>query len=581
MPIAHSPLARAHAPRQAGGSLLKVSNLAKRFPDAPVFEKVSFVVNAGEKVGLVGPNGSGKSTLLKIIAGRLRADGGSVALGPGDRIGYLEQYPEGDLGRTVADALTALNPEFDAARTALAAATAALGDATRPAAEQGALIDAYGEAFDRFERLGGYEVESRGAAIADGLGLGAIDGDRPVSSLSGGQKTRFALARLLLAEPTVLLLDEPTNYLDLPALLWLERFVIASPHAAIIVSHDRRFLDRTIGGILELDAATHALRRYPGTYSDYALAKVREREKHEASYQDQQERIEAFEKQIGKLKSNALHTETSTHNDYLRGLAKKVARRGKSQERRLERYMESEERVERPEEPKRLYLEDLAAHALTDRRLAVSARDLRVVYGDHVVLNGIRLAVHAGDRLALVGPNGGGKSTLIRALANQGPAELVGEVRYGEGVRVGYLPQEHGGDPVAGARTVLDTYRQSVVGHEDEARAFLDKFLFDEEQIARRLDQLSYGERARLALAILVASGANLLLLDEPTSHLDLAALDRIEAALAQYPGPLVVASHDRYFLSRIGVTGVLYLADGQLRRLANLEAYEREALAG
>ncbi len=559
--------------------MLKVSNLAKRFPDGPVLEKVSFVLNAGEKVGLVGPNGSGKSTLLKIIAGRLRADGGAVAVGPGDRIGYLEQYPEGDLGRTVADALTALNPEFDAARAALAATTAALSDPTRADVDQAALIDAYGEAFDHFERLGGYEVEARGAAIADGLGLGAIAGDRLVSTLSGGQKTRFALARLLLAEPTVLLLDEPTNYLDLPALLWLEHFVAASPHAAIIVSHDRRFLDRTIGGILELDPATRTLRRYPGTFSDYAAAKAREREKQESSYQDQQERIAAFEKQIGMLKGKALATEHTTIHFHYRKIAKKVAKRGKSQERRLERYLEDEDRVERPELPKRLYLDDLAEHALTDRRLAASARDLRVVYGEQVVLDDVGLEVHVGDRLALVGPNGGGKSTLIRALAGAAASRISGSVRYGEDIRVGYLPQEHGGDPVAGAKTVLATYREHVIGHEDEARAFLDKFLFDEDQIARPLDQLSYGERAKLSLAILVASGANLLLLDEPTSHLDLSALERIETTLAEYPGPLVVASHDRYFLSRIGVTGVIYLADGRLRRLASLEEFEREAL--
>lgn len=566
--------------------MLKVSNLAKRFPEAPAFEKVSFVLNAGEKVGLVGPNGGGKSTLLKVIAGRLRADEGAVALGPNDQIGYLEQYPEADLGRSVAEALTALNPEFDAARAALAAATAALGDESLDGERQAATIEAYGAALDTFERLGGYEVESRAEAIAEGLGLGAIDGARLVSSLSGGQKTRLSLARLLLAEPTVLLLDEPTNYLDLPALLWLERFIAASPHAIIVVSHDRRFLDRTVGGILELDPETRTLRRFAGNYSDYAQARARERAKQEVAYQDQQERIGAFERQIGKLKGNAQFTESATQNDHLRRLAKKVAKRAKAQESRLERYLESEERLDRPEEPKRLYLDDLAAHALTDRRLVVAARDLRLAYGEQTILDGVDLTVHGGERLALVGPNGSGKSTLIRALAGQLPG-LRGEVRYGEEVRVGYLPQEHGGANAfpgateAGARTVLETYRASVVGYEDEARAFLDKFLFTGEQVFRRIDQLSYGERAKLSLAILVAGGANLLLLDEPTSHLDLPALDRIESALAEYPGPLVVASHDRYFLEQIGVTGVLYLAEGRLRRLAGLEEYEMGMVGG
>lgn len=559
---------------------LKVSNLAKRFPDGLIFEKVSFVLNPGEKVGLVGPNGGGKSTLLKVVAGRLAADGGVVSLAPGDRVGYLEQYPEADLGRAVAEALTAANPEMDAARAAMARAGARLSAPGLAPADQETALAAYGEAAERFERLGGYEVEVRAAMIADGLGLGAIDGARPVSSLSGGQKTRLALARLLLAEPTVLLLDEPTNYLDLPALLWLERFVAASPHAAIIVSHDRRFLDRTVGGILELDPETRLLRRYAGTYSDYAAAKAREREKHEAAYQDQVERVAAFERQIGMLRGKAMHTETHTQNDFYRRLAKKVARRAKSQERRLERYLESEERLERPDDPKRLYLDDLAEGALTDRRLVAAAAGLGVAYGDATIFDGLDLAIHGGDRLAIVGPNGGGKSSLLRALAGRLPGHTRGTVRYGDGVKVGYLPQEHGGDPVAGARTVLETFRADVVGYEEEARAFLDKFLFSGEQVSRRLDQLSYGERAKLALAILVASGANLLLLDEPTSHLDMAALERIESALAEYPGPLLVASHDRYFLAQIGVNGILLLEDGRLRRLASLEEYEQRAVA-
>jgi ATPase subunit of ABC transporter with duplicated ATPase domains len=554
---------------------LHVSDLAKRFPDGPVFEHISFVLNPGEKVGLIGPNGSGKSTLLKIIAGRLRQDGGAVSVGPGDRIGYLEQYPEAELGRTVGAVLTAINPEMDEARTAMATSGAALATPDLDQGAQESALAAYGAAAERFERLGGYEVEARAAAVADGLGLGAIEGARLVASLSGGQKTRLSLARLLLAEPTVLLLDEPTNYLDLPALLWLERFLASSPHAAIIVSHDRRFLDRTVAGILALDPETRTVKRYVGGYTAYSAARARERQRQETAYQDQVARIAAFEQDISKLKSNAQYTESSTQNDYIRGRAKKVAKRAKSQERRLERYIDGEERVERPQAPRHLYLADLAADALIDERLAVAAHDLRVAYGGAVVLDGVDLALHGGERLALVGPNGGGKSTLLRVLAGQAVGAMSGTVRYGEGIKVGYLPQEHGGDPVAGARTTLEAFRAEVVGYEDEARAFLDKFLLSGELVGRRVEQLSYGERAKLALAILVAGGSNLLLLDEPTSHLDGGAIEQIEAALSEYPGPLIVASHDRYFLSQIGVTGVLVLEDGRLRRSDTLEEYE------
>jgi ATPase subunit of ABC transporter with duplicated ATPase domains len=204
---------------------------------------------------------------------------------------------------------------------------------------------------------------------------------------------------------------------------------------------------------------------------------------------------------------------------------------------------------------------------------------VRFGYGEMPVLDGVDLEIHGGDRLALIGANGSGKSTLLRVLAGELPSS--GEIRYGDGVSVGYLPQEQGADGAAGRRTVLETFRTGVVGHEDEARAFLDKFLFTGDEVHRRVNQLSYGERSKLALAILVAGGANFLLLDEPTSHLDLSAVERIESTLADYPGPLLVTSHDRYFLRAIGVTGVLMLEDGRLRRLNDLDSYEAEIVTG
>lgn len=559
--------------------MLKVSNLSKRFPDGPVLEGVTFILNAGERVGLVGPNGSGKSTLLKIIAGTLRPDSGAVTLGQSDRVGYLAQYPEDALHLTVEEALAAADAELDAARREMDAAIAEMARPDLPPDDQDVAMERYAAAVERFEGLGGYEFEHRAEAVRDGLGLAEIGLDRVVATLSGGQKTRLALARLLLAAPTILLLDEPTNYLDLPALLWLERFVADSQQAAIIVSHDRRFLDQTVSGILELDAETHRLKAYPGTYSDYAETKEREREKEAAAYQDQVERIEAFEKQIRDLQYKARYTEGSTTNDFYRGIAKRVAKRAKSQERRLERYKQEDGRLERPEEAKRLYLKDLTESALKDARLAVSAHDLRFSYGDTMLFDGIDLDVHGGDRLALIGANGSGKTTLLRALA--GEIEVEGTIRYGDGVQVGYLPQEQPATDAAGTRTVLETFRAGVVGYEDEARAFLDKFLFSGDEVMRRVDQLSYGERSKLGLAILVASGANFLLLDEPTSHLDLSAVERIEGALIDYPGPLIVTSHDRFFLRRIGITGVLLMEDGKLRHLHDLDDYEAEIVTG
>jgi ATP-binding cassette, subfamily F, member 3 len=559
--------------------MLKVSNLSKRFPDGPVLEGVTFILNAGERVGLVGPNGSGKSTLLKIIAGSLRPDSGAVTLGPSDRVGYLAQYPEDVLHLTVDQALAAADASLDAARREMDAAVSDLARTDLSDEEHEAVMASYASAVERFEGLGGYEFEHRAEAVRDGLGLTEIGLDRVVNTLSGGQKTRLALARLLLAAPTILLLDEPTNYLDLPALLWLERFVAASQQAAIIVSHDRRFLDQTVTSILELNAETHKMKAYPGNYTEYAETKEREREKEAAAYQDQVERVEAFEQQIRDLKHKARYTENSTIHFHYRKIAKGVAKRAKSQERRLERYKSEEDRLERPEEEKRLYLNDLAESALKDHRLAVSAHDLRFGYGNTLLLDRIDLDVHGGDRLALIGANGSGKTTLLRALA--GEIKVDGTIRYGDGVQVGYLPQEQPTTSEAGRKTVLETFRAGVVSYEDEARAFLDKFLFTGDEVMRRVDQLSYGERSKLGLAILVASGANFLLLDEPTSHLDLSAVERIEQAMIDYPGPLIVTSHDRFFLRRIGITGVLMLEDGKLRHLDDLDSYEAEIGTG
>jgi len=559
--------------------MLKVSNLSKRFPDGPVLDGVTFILNAGERVGLVGPNGSGKSTLLKIIVGTLRPDSGAVTLGQSDRVGYLAQYPEDALHLTVDEALTTADAALDAARREMDAAVADLARTDLSDDEHEKVMARYASAIERFESCGGYEFEHRAEEVRDGLGLAEIGLERVVSTLSGGQKTRLALARLLLTAPTILLLDEPTNYLDLPALLWLERFVAESQQAAIIVSHDRRFLDQTVTSILELDAETHKLKAYPGNFTAYAEIKEREREKEAAAYQDQVERIDAFEQQIRDLKYKARYTETSTIHFHYRKIAKGVAKRAKSQERRLERYKGEEDRLARPEEEKRLYLKDLAESALKDHRLAVAAQDLRFGYDETTLLDGITLDVHGGDRLALIGANGSGKTTLLRALA--GDIDVAGTIRYGDGVQVGYLPQEQPATTETGRKTVLETFRAGVIGYEDQARAFLDKFLLTGDDVMRRVDQLSYGERSKLGLAILVASGANVLLLDEPTSHLDLSAVERVESALIDYPGPLIVTSHDRFFLRRIGITGVVMLENGKLRRLDDLDSYEAEIVTG
>jgi ATP-binding cassette subfamily F protein 3 len=553
-----------------------VSALSKSYYHQPVLRDVSFALNPGERLGLVGPNGSGKSTLLRLLAGELRPDSGSVRLAPGERVAYLPQYPQDELDLPVRESLLCgvgpvaeLERRIEGLERALSAAG---GEALQP------LLAEYAAARDEHERLGGYELDARIGAVLDGLGLGAPL-DTPVRALSGGMKTKLSLARLLLAGASVLLLDEPTNYLDLPALLWLERFVTQGDRSYLIVSHDRRFLDRTVTGILELLPEEHTVRSWPGDYTAYAQAKEKEREKQLEAYLLQRAERRRIEEDIRRTKEQANRTQKETQHDYIRARAKKVAAKAKARETRLERMLSSEDQVEKPGRSWGLNLGDLGearAHTIEDDRTVLEVSGLRAGYGGREVLRGADLLLRGRDRVALLGPNGSGKSTLLGCVTGRVPHG--GAARLGSGVRLGALSQE--GDELQLDATVLDLFRARTRMYEDEARAQLHRFLFAGDEVFKPVRALSYGQRAKLALAMLVLSDANFLALDEPTSHMDLQALEAVEGALAAYRGPLLVVSHDRYFLDRIGINRVETLEAGRLRPVESVEAYEREALA-
>jgi ATP-binding cassette subfamily F protein 3 len=407
-----------------------------------------------------------------------------------------------------------------------------------------------------------------------------VDLDMPVSVLSGGNKTKLSLARLLLSDASILLLDEPTNFLDLPALLWLERFVNEGDRAYIIVSHDRRFLDRTVSSILELDAATHSLRQWPGNYSEYNEARLKEEQKRLEAYQDQQEAIARIEEDIRRTREQARSVEARTKSgpgaDVQRRLAKKVAKKAKVRERRLERQLETE-RIEKPRQGWGLHLADLGRNPIEDNRTVLEVENLHAGYDEREVLRGVSLLLRGRDRLALLGENGSGKSTLLRCIA--GIMQYRGSVRTGPSVRLGVLSQE--ADELPLDRSVLDIFRSRTQMYEDEARTYLHKFLFKGQEVFKSVRSLSYGQKAKLALAILILSDANFLMLDEPTSHMDMPALEAIERAVARYVGPLLLVSHDRYFLSQIGVTRVEVLEDGVLRSVESVEEYEGELAEG
>jgi ATP-binding cassette subfamily F protein 3 len=552
--------------------VLQVSNLSKSFGDHQLFEKVSFAVNAGQRAGLIGPNGCGKTTLLQILVGAMSPDTGSARLSPGDlRAGYLAQALEYEPGQTVGQVLKGAVAGLVKAERQLETLSARMAAAKGPALER--LLAEYGRALEAFERLGGYGLESRSEAVLGGLDLRHVDQQTPVDILSGGQKTRLGLARLLLSSPDLLLLDEPTNHLDIQALEWLEGFLRGFRGAVIIVSHDRALLDRTVDTILELDPQARTLKVYPGNYSDYVEAKEHEQEKHWAAYKDQQEFIAHLQSTLAAKKGYARSIEQGTIDFAPRKIAKGIARKAVVQQRRLERLLESEERIDRPERIWQMKLE--FGEPPASGRDVLCLERLSAGYGQQVLLRDVDLTLRAGERVALVGANGSGKTTLARLIAGE-LEPLAGRVRLGAGVKLGYYAQEQ--EDLDPESTPYDTVRSMAAMDETEARSFLHYFLFGGDEVFVRVGSLSFGERARLALACLVAQGCNFLLLDEPINHLDIPSRSRFEQAIAAFEGTVLAIVHDRYFIERFA-TGLWAIEGGTLVTYPDLEAMRRVRL--
>jgi ATP-binding cassette subfamily F protein 3 len=540
--------------------MLQGQHLRKSYGAVTVISDVSFILNDNQHVGLIGPNGVGKSTLLRCLIGAEQLDAGTIVKSPPDlSIGYLAQA-FGDLGeRSVGEVIAAARVDVLQAEQDLQAAAEALATAS----DVDVAMARYDAAMARFEALGGYEHEQRATAILQGLGLGGIDLATPVAILSGGQKTRLGLAALLISEPDLLLLDEPTNHLDVEALAWLEDFVRGYPHAMLIVSHDREFLDRTVMRILYFDPHTRTVQSYPGNYSDFAAARAHEREVQATAWHEQQTYIQQVESNIRRMQGQAQSIQRGPKRgrDFYGRVSAKVARLAKARTHKLERYLASDERVEKPREHWGLKLD--FGPPPPSGRAVLRLEDVSFGYaGQPLLFSEVTLDVRYSERIAVVGPNGAGKTTLLRLITGQMPPQ-TGTVRLGVNVRLGVMAQEQ--ETLDLQRTVLQTVLQERAMSETEARNFLHFFLFGGDSVFRTVGACSLGERSRLQLTRLVLRGCNLLLLDEPLNHLDIEGREHFEAALDAFAGTVITVSHDRAFL-RSFAERVVEVRDGLVR---------------
>jgi ATP-binding cassette, subfamily F, member 3 len=521
--------------------MLSIHNLSKNFGIQPILQNVNFNINDGERIGLIGPNGSGKTTLMRILAGLEHQDSGDVSSTRiGIRIRYLAQGMDFTPEQTLRDALkpdstTQTDPAID---------VESLAAALSQDPNNSTLQHQYDHALAKLSTFN-FQPES----ILAPFGLAHLLLDTSISNLSGGQKTRLMLARVLLEEPHLLLLDEPTNHLDIEMLEWLEGWLNHFKGAVLIVSHDRMFLDNTVTSILELDSVTHTIRSYAGNYSDYVDAKQKEQAKQWDAYRDQEVEIRRMKDDINRTKQQALHVEMTTtpRQPGVRRIAKKVAVKAKSREKKLDRYLKSDERVDKPLQGWQMKLE-LGAPDHQSKDVLVT-ESLSIGYTpENPLLVDLNLFIRAGQRIVLTGPNGAGKTSFIRTIVGMLPP-LSGTFRLGGATKLGYMAQEQ--ELLNPNFSALQTIQSVAIFNETEARNFLHYFLFKGDIALHPSRELSFGERARLQLATLVAQGCTFLVLDEPINHLDIPSRERFEEALENFKGTILAVVHDRSFIGR------------------------------
>ena len=533
--------------------LLSATDLTKSYAGTPVLRGVSLALEPGEKVALVGRNGVGKTTLLRVLAGLEAPDGGTRAVSSGAVVGYLPQDPTVDEQRTLWEEAAAPFAGLAATEHRLAELEALLaapeihGDEARLSEA----LEEYGRLRERFETQGGFRYESQIRQTLLGLEFQPEQFQQRLASMSGGQRSRAALARLLLAAPDLLLLDEPTNHLDLAGQEWLEAFLRQYAGAILIVSHDRFLLDVVTTRTVDLDEGR--VDEYRGNYSYYVVERTARRAKQLEAFERQQEEIENLKAYIRRYHAG------------------QKSRQAKSREKRLARIQPIA--APRTHRSAAFHLET----PLRNPRVVLRLQNISKQFGPLEVLHGVTLEVYRGEKIGLIGPNGAGKTTLLRIIAGLEPP-TSGHVAPAPGMRIGYFAQ-HSEETLDLEQTVLDEVLGARSVTPAQARLLLGRFLFSGDDVYKKIKQVSGGERRRIALAKLVLDRPDVLLLDEPTTHLDLTTLEALEGALRAFPGTMLSVSHDRYFLDRLA-DRLLLLGEGSVQSVSGPYHRYRDALA-
>lgn len=532
--------------------ILSCNNLTKSFGVESILENISFTVNEGDKIGVIGVNGTGKTTLFKIISGIYGYDSGEIYTSKDCEIGYLEQntnfYSDNTIFTEVLEVFSDLIKMEEDLRKMECEISDKSSETNSPDLQK--LMDNYSHKLELFQNSNGYGYKSEAKGVLKGLGFNDDELEKPIKILSGGEKTRVLLAKLLLKKPTLLLLDEPTNHLDSDALEWLELFLKQYKGTVILISHDRYFLDQSVNRIFEIH--NKKLKAYNGNYSYYVEKSAIDKEIERKTYEDQQKEIKKQEESIERLKAYG---------------REKHLKRARSKEKALSKI----EVLDRPDgERKRAKIKFIPAVESGNDVLAV--RDVEMSFPDKVLFKDLNLDIYRGEKVALIGPNGAGKSTLFKIIMNE-IQPMEGDVKFGTNVNTAYFHQEQ--KTLNLENSVIDEiWDANPHLTQTEVRNMLGAFLFENEDVFKKISSLSGGERARVAILKLILSQSNFLLLDEPTNHLDIDSKEVLEEALVNYTGTIFTISHDRYFLNKV-VDKILVLGEnGVTEYLGNYDYY-------